>query len=101
LHLASGNRGCRFFSAMRELCLGTALPSISAPRAYGVPSIYQPGKALAQSESQCFVGFYAVFLESQETEVMAGFYILCVVWIEIQVIVVKQGGSCSYFKNGN
>jgi hypothetical protein len=86
---------------MRELCLGTASPSISAPRAFGVESIYQPGKALAQSESQCFAAFYAVFLESQETEVMAVSYILCLSKAGVQLIVVKPGGSSGYFKNGN
>jgi hypothetical protein len=43
--------------------MGNALALYASPRAFGVPSIYQPGKTLPPSEFAVFAGFFGVFLE--------------------------------------
>src|SRR5579872_3094840 len=48
------------------LCSDTPSPSLSAPRALRVPSIYQPGKTPAQSECPRFSAFFACFLEMRK-----------------------------------
>src|SRR5580692_7635036 len=54
----------------------TASPSITCPRTYGVPSIYQPRKTPWRSVSPRFFGFFARFLEFSECRREDDFYML-------------------------
>jgi hypothetical protein len=46
------------------------------PRAFGVPSIYQPGKTPPPSEFPVFIGFFKVFLDRRESAIPLSIYML-------------------------
>jgi hypothetical protein len=50
-----------------RLILGDALALYACPRAFGVPSIYQPRKTPPPSEFPVFAGFFKVFLERRKS----------------------------------
>src|SRR5450432_727184 len=66
----------RFFPDTRALLGRLPRPSFPSPRAFGVPSIYQPCKTPARSESPCFFGFLACFLGLEKIQDGRDIYIL-------------------------
>ena len=85
----------------RRLILGDALALYACPRAFGVPSIYQPGKTLPPSEFPRFAGFYACFPEftSRRGETCA--YMLRYMLSLTPLEVVSQGGMFGHSRTGN
>src|SRR5579863_9545689 len=79
----------------------TASPSIACPRAFGVPSISQPRKTPARSESPRFLGFFAHFLELGNWCARRRIYILWCLVLQILLEVFRARTMTGHVLSGN
>src|ERR1700674_4972641 len=74
LNLSSKFPAPLFFG--RRRILGHALALYVCQRAFGVPSIYQPGKTPRPSEFPVFAGFFEVFVDESKVPFRSNLYML-------------------------
>ena len=79
----------------------TAFPSNACQRAFGVPSIYQPLKTPAPSESQRFTGLLAHFLETCPTLRPRHFYMVWYMKAKCLLVVCTAERMLGHWQGGN
>jgi len=77
------------------------LPRNVSPWAFGVQSIYQPLETARPSEIPCFAGFFAVFLEWQNSGIAALHYILWFSAYFVLYVVYRAQAIASHCRSGN
>src|ERR1039457_3120363 len=85
----------------RRLILGDALALYVCPRAFGVPSIYQPGKTPRPSKFPVLAGFFKVFLEKRKVSVCSDFYMQRLAHVVHLLVVVVTQIEAGHFGSGN